>query len=312
MTNRMIDVLILGGGVSGCLAAERLMQDFPDAHIQIIDKGDVTIHPFHLHRLIPEISSLANLKPAMLHVNIWDGKEFKSQPSLMDINRYSMKIVGHVQINNLYSHGSIQIYPVEKDTLMHPYKKMRDEITSIDIKNNTVISRNEYYNYKYLINTIPLPNFLGLCKINHDIEFINYPIYTSRTLIHKTNMYQMIYNTDRKSHLTRITLLDDELYIEANDEFKAEEIHFLNDFFGLSDILITPLHRIYPGKIKPIPNEQRKALFYWLTQRYDIFCLGRYGAWTGKVANDVWDDTKQISNWIYAKVQAHKFEEGMK
>lgn len=308
----IIDVLILGGGISGCLAAERLMQDFPDAHIQIIDKGDATIHPFHLHRLIPEINSLANLKPAMLHVNVWDGKEFKTQPSLMDINQYSMKIVGHIQVNNLYSHGSIQIYPVEKDRLMHPYKKMRDEIINIDIKNNTVISKDEYYIYKYLISTIPLPNFLALCKIKHGIEFVNYPIHITKISMHETNMHQMIYNTDKNSNITRVTLLNDNLFIESKIRgYSPEDHQFIENTFN---VVISNEQRnlIYPGKIKPIPNEQRKALFYWLTQRHDIFCLGRYGAWTGKVANDVWDDTKQISNWIYAKEQAHKFEEGMK
>lgn len=300
------DILILGGGISGQLMAQRLSFDHPTLTFTIVDRGENTIHPFHLHRPIPEISSLANLKSAVLHVNIWDGKELKTEPSLMDINQYSIKIVGHIQINNLYSHGSIEIYPVVKKDLYF-YDCFKDEIIEVDINGKIVYSKTAYCQYRYLINTISLPIFLQLAKVKHDINFTNYPIYVCKELIGKTNMYQMIYNTDKKSNITRVTLLDNELYIEAKrGDYKTNDLDFLSMIYGINNV--SALNKISPGKIKPISNEQRKSFFYWLTQKYDIFCLGRYGAWTAKVANDVWDDSKQISNWIFEKEQINKFE----
>ncbi|MDI6798920.1 MAG: hypothetical protein QMD12_02915, partial [Candidatus Aenigmarchaeota archaeon] len=47
-----------------------------------------------------------------------------------------------------------------------------EEIISIDMKNNQLITANDVYDYDVLINTIPLPVFCYLAKLNLDYLFI--------------------------------------------------------------------------------------------------------------------------------------------
>ena len=309
-----IDILILGGGVSGHLMSQRLMLSNLFLESLIVDKGDdVSIHPFHLHRCIPEISNLSNLKEAWLETNIWDGFEFKREPSLLDCNNFSKKVYGQIQVTNLLMQKSIKIYPVNKMEITNNGNQLIDYVESVDLINKIVIGKKEKYQYKYLVNTIALPVFLNLCNFKHNFDFVIYPYYTAKIDFHKTNMYQMIYNSFEKCSIRRVTLLDDILYIESNKpELKSYDDFFLKMIYSIGESAQIDFKLLSPGKFKYLDNRKRKALFYYLTAKYDVFCLGRYGAWTHKVTNDVWDDTKQIENWIYAKEQVYTFEKEIK
>ena len=322
-----VDVLIIGGGISGHMMAKRLSILHPNLQVTIMDKGDGAIHPFHLHRPISEIPELVNLKPHRLITNIWDGQTMKHFPTVLDIGAYSRKIFGgKLQTHNLNSQPEITIFPISKHKLQTAFSTavpvINDTVDDIDSVNKIAYGRTSIICYKYLISTIPLPALLIMLEINHNIPFCSFPFFATKATVPSTNMYWMIYNTDPSCNITRATLLDDEIFLELRDIglkyrtelsalelWKEKENEFISQLFPDMEIKFSPFTRVF-GRFNPLSQLLRKPLLHWLTQELDVFCLGRYGAWTFKVANDVWDDTKQICSWINDKEQGKKFRGG--
>lgn len=306
------DVVILGGSVSGQMMAKRLEMVFPEMSVLIIDKKDPRIHPFHLHRAI-DLPGLDKIKPVKMRVGVYDGKEFKNQPTLLDINRYAGKVFGYLQVTNINNVQDQMIYPVTKEELIsalkNKYVVLEEEVKRIHLKEKFIGSIGEPgISYRYLINTISLPKFLELASFEHDISFKFTPLNTTMVPMRNTELYHMIYNTDGFCSTTRTTLLNNSLFIETcDDQFGEKDEEYLKALYGVSINEVPSLGKIYPGRIDPIPQQQRKPLFHYLTEKFNIFVLGRYGAWTYKVASDIWEDTLQIVDWIYAKEQSFKF-----
>jgi hypothetical protein len=313
-------VAIIGGGISGWMMAKRITMRFPDADITIFDKSTGEgggSHPFHLHRLITDIPALAELKPAVLKTNVWDGEEFKSKRTILDINDYSRKLFpGEFQVTNINNVEDLTIYPITKGELLRCFQDVKgrvrmvnSEVTGVNSEQKTVHIEEGMGEYNYIVNTIPLPTFLKLANIDHSINFQPRPFYTAVVGSSKSTMlYQMCYNSDCFCNITRTTLLDDTLFIELkDDQYTEEDKRFLHALYSITDP--PPIRKLSPGRFIPVPREERKVLFHYLTEKFNIFCLGRYGTWSYKVAVDVWEDSEFITNIIYVKEQAKKFKE---
>jgi len=295
------DIIILGGGLSGNMMAKRAMSLLPNASIAIIDKGDCVDHSFHLHRPIEEL----NL-PWVKHnffLGVWDGA-MRSNITPKDVNDYAYKVYGKLQPSNIcnfnHQQGS-EIYPVTKGHLLKALGNQAVNICTeaihINVLDRVVETKVAGYKYKYLINTISLPIFLKLCGIKTTLPFTahKFNVHTL-SLGYSSGLYQMIYNTSCYDNITRATLIDDTVYVESLKEYTGNDRVMLNDSFGIFPVG-EPI-KISPGRFDPLPREDRKNLYYHLTNQYNILLLGRYGSWTFKVANNVWDDTKLLCEII--------------
>lgn len=320
-------IVILGGGLSGLLMAQRLRRDYPSMELKIIDSGLKTVHPFHLHRPI-DLQGLSDLKSEKFRVQVWDGTSLKDTPSIKDVNDYSFKTFGHLQITNINNAEHQEIYPIDKETAKTALHKDLDPAMFIDGRVFSIMREDEdahriiFYEtedgqremeYDYLISTIPLPDLLSLSCVDYaskGIEFESFPFYTAMIdLGYSTNLYQMIYCTHQGS-ITRLTLLNDKLFIETEvGHYVEEDIDLIYALYGSNARDKLPqLKQIKPGRIRKLKPSTRKPLIHWLTEVNNIFCLGRFGCWNFKVTNDVWDDTKFISNLLYSKLQARRYE----
>ena len=305
------DAIILGGGVSGLLMAQRLKRNFPGIDVCIVDKPNAQIHPFHLHRPI-DLPSLSELTPAKFKVNIYNGKVFKTTPTIDDINSYALKTFDRLQITNVNNVEDQVIYPVHKDEFIEAVSKgikvEHGDIQSVDLKTKRVATMTDMYEYHYLISTIPLNVLLDLAGCEYEnVGFASNPFYVGGVAMEATNMYQMVYNTDSEHHLTRATLLNDRLFLESfAPKPSSRDFDWIWNLYGVE--LPASFKQLTPGRIHPLPNKVRKPLLHWLTEEHDVFTLGRFGAWTFKVTNDVWEDTEFISNLIYAKAQAKNYK----
>lgn len=321
----MARVVILGGGISGRMMAKRLQMMSPELDVTIIDKGvETTDHIFHLHRTIPEIPELDNsefLKEHKFQSSVFANGQLKSAPTIKDINDYSYKVFGKLNITNAGNSPNFTIIPVSKNKLVKALGDVplrRGTIDSIDIGSKKVLLTGEFGNlaeqpYDYLVNTIPMPSLLSMAGIKTKLEFQVYPFFgSSAKLAYNTNTYQQLVITDLEYDMTRVTLFDDELFVESTrDQMSKEEFDLLFDIWGsaLPTTIASHFSKIFPGRINILPQSQRKSLLYWLTQHHRIFSLGRYGAWTYKVANDVWEDTEFLAKTIMSIEFGRTYEE---
>jgi hypothetical protein len=189
----------------------------------------------------------------------------------------------------------------------------KDTVLSIDPKEKVVHGEENDYHYTYLINTFSLPIFLSMLGIdNHGINFIQWKFYSSYYQFpHNTGLYQMIYNSSDSCNITRATLFNRDLFIESSEpSYSVPDAEFVYKTFGVryDELFNLPINTISPGRFNLIDGDTRKALFHWLTGNYNIYCLGRYGSWSYKITNDVWEDTDFICKIIDSKEKIKKWE----
>lgn len=306
------DVVILGGGISGRMMAKRLAMIHPQLSVCIIDKGDTVEHSFHLHRPIDELN--IEWTPHNFFLGIWDNG-MRTTMTPKDVNDYALKVYGKLQPSNIVNFSLQQnspIYPLSKDRLKEVLgvnsEVIKGLILGVKPEEKRVLTDNPTYSeitYTYLINTITLPIFLTLSGISHNtLQFNHYPFdIMTIPMGYNTNLYQMIYNTGPGS-MTRATLINENLYVEFHDTPLAEDEEMIETVFGVK--ADQPIKSFSPGRFDPLPRQERKELYFHLTNAYDIMLLGRYGSWGFKVANDVWDDTKLLCEIISYKEHSRK------
>jgi len=318
--NRLV---ILGRGISGLMAAARMTMQIPDLNITIIDRSkELTEHVFHLHRPIeefPSLSSHSGITMKKFVSSVFDGEMIKGQPTIEDINKYSYKVFGHLKISNGGNSSDFSIFPADKHKVAQAlsiakYKFELGTVSNIHLANKIIYLNGGVHaiEYDYLISTIALPILLKLSDIKTNIQFESFPFYGATISLSKTGCYQQLISSSYDDYVTRITLMDDSLFIESKDnKLSQNDSDLIYKAFGIT-VNEAKFYIINPGRITPLSSDIRKPLLHWLTEKHDIMTLGRYGAWTYKVANDVWDDTKFLTNIIYAKYQSNKFEGGAK
>lgn len=321
------DVAILGGGPSGLMIARRIGEMFPEMSKCIIDPKGVAAGDgdfiFHLHRPINDIPYLTeseNPVTKKFTAGFWDGKLLKAEPSLKDVNDYSMKIFGVVRINNIINQGGFSILPIKRSRILSAirsgvsFETIQQAATSISFQSKTIgLDKGGAVQYDYLVSTIPLPVLLRLAGVSagNGIKFENFPFWGCQVRVEKTECYQVIMNTSREGNSTRITLFDDLLFVElCAPEILETDRELIQSVFKV-DTSGATVFKIVPGRFNPLAREIRKPLLHWLTERHNVLLLGRYGAWTYKISNDVWEDTKFLCSLIHSKNQSAIYEKGI-
>lgn len=326
MDRNSYDVVIIGGGISGVMMAKRLNNRMPDFSILIINKSpEIQNHAFHLHRYIEEIPALSSQHAGPMTkfvVNLYNEKGFQPFITIPDINRYALNIFGFLNITNIRNIEDMKVLPIGKLDLMKIMEKGTNYdyragvVSRIDTENKIVKITGENVDaiieYKYLINTISLPILLDLANIQHSLKFDHYPFWSiSLPVGYHTHCHQMFMCTHSACNISRVMLMDDQVHIEAlDDHITAKDREVIQQAFGIPIAEdVRELNSISPGRIHPVTKEHRKPLIHWLTATHNIFTIGRYGAWTHKIANDVWDDTEFICDLIFSKEQATIYED---
>lgn len=323
------DVIIIGSGISGLLMACRLQQERFAGSILVVEKrakenifeiADDVPYYFNRQTDIPGLY----LQNSFIDMKIWDrGIVFRNATKEI-ARRYAIKIVGQeckTTIEHLIRKRLIFIPTVNEHkgrrsillkSLFENIKKrvvflFERKVKVINIvKKLILLNDGSMISFKHLINTIALPVFLQSIEppITNSLELESKPFFIALIPCKSTSQYQAVYCPDLNIRFNRCALLDDCIFIESPNEFNLKSIsNYELGFFESLKLNWIIEHKdilckwIKPGRFVALNTKERENLVNNLKEK-DVFLLGRYGTWTFKLTEDVWDDTLSIAQQI--------------
>lgn len=312
--------LIIGAGLSGLMMGYLLKRDFiivdaaPQASVGVAA-------PFYLHAPLEWLPT--NWKQVDVVQNCWDGSHFHREPTIGHMNDYSRKITGKIINTSLkFLDGSVRsgYLPASGDAaqVLHDLHREVSQsivrpiyVSKINPQAKLLVGtdkngKNVKFGYQNLISTMPLPALLKMVEVKFDHEFRSEPIFTKTYQVTPgqcVDAFQIVYITYGDIPPYRASLMDDKIFIESMEQFPVEAGDWLiHKLWGLNtNKLFTRESVIRPGKFHPVEKAVRKLLLAQLTQKFGIFCLGRYAVWDYRRIDHIADDAQKLYKMIRTK-----------
>lgn len=298
-------MLIVGAGMAGCLAGVM----HPNARIIESANDFVRNHDAVLRFREDAVSKQVGVpfRKVKVYKGVWyDGKFVK--PNIQIANYYSQKVThGNVLPRSIWNmEPSIRyVAPSDFHSILADMCGNRIEY-SMPLHELNLREAKEAR--ERIISTIPMNRLMDLLDYNHNFEFEHWPINVKRLKINNCDVHQTIYFPDSDFRLYRATLTGEDMIVESvkNLDYNAltdsEELAACFHAFGIDASLIGSMiesDQKY-GKIKEIPDKERKRFMYWATVNHGIYSLGRYATWRNILMDDVLEDILKIRSMIAA------------
>lgn len=310
---REFNVIILGAGMSGCIAA------ILNSNASILEASDIppTNHNAVLRFRTDAISKVTGIQFKKVEVNkaiYFDGKTVNGANPLT-ANLYSKKVTGKILSRSIWNLEPVQRFIAPKDfhsqlldrigNRVH-YGNKITKITADSIESSGHLGELIRANVP-IISTLPMPVMAMAAGMHLDSSlFGRMPIVTARCAVEDCNVNQTIYYPGVDTLLYRATLTGGELILEfAGDTVDAQQadeaiLSHVLPAFGLcySDVGPLSIGTQQYGKIAPVDDVVRKALMFEATRLFGVFSLGRFAIWKNILLDDVYDDVFQIRRMI--------------
>lgn len=159
------------------------------------------------------------------------------------------------------------------------------------------------------VSTMPMPSLMKALDYPDRPDFSYRRGLNIRATIKDCDAYVSLLVPMPLVPFSRISITGDEMIIEAsNEELKKNEENYAQMCVGAAaGLLGIPESEIYDirtseqsyAKITPIDDATRKNFLFWVTDRFNIFSLGRFATWRpGLLMDDLVDDLRKIDSWI--------------
>lgn len=173
------------------------------------------------------------------------------------------------------------------------------------------------------ISTVPMHKLMGYCAVYEQYEipvkFSYQSIFSFSSDIVKpnTNIYQTVYvpnDTEFSCSLYRASITGSHFVTEHNGErFVStsrlalnrgfdEHIEALRSLFLPSravDVVNFVGKAQEPGKIVPIDEHERKRFIVYMSDKYNLYSIGRYATWRQILLDDIIKDAEIIKTFIH-------------
>lgn len=296
MTNK---ITIIGAGMAGLLAANMLRRH----DLSVLEKSSSLPenHSALLRFRSLSVSDATGIpfEKVTIDKGLWDGEKVVNSPTLAHTNAYSLNVTGgELHPRSIRDLSSDVRYVAPSDFVAQMAKH-------VPITFNSDVSRPRYDHP--VISTIPMPVMMRLTDWPDAPEFNFKPIWTikAQMLSPESKVYQTLYNVDA-SNWYRATLHGQELTLEfAFDPIQIpgnpENIcEWAMECFSVRGATFTDAvikHQKF-GKITPISEEVRVAFILHLTDKWNIYSLGRFATWRPLLLDDLVKDIKHIEAMI--------------
>lgn len=291
-------MIIIGAGISGIMAEKAFLGSGFD-----IEMYDASKEPLKAHLAVMRLRDqeseryFGQLDRITVRKAVLWKNNLTENPTIQMNNEYSLKTRGMIDRRSLSSCGEVDRY------LFREFPKSficqyGQSLTGYKDKSFEI--GNNLKQYDICISTIPMPSLLSVLGINAGIEFIYKPIYVSRMSINlDSRVYQTIYIPESQFLVYRITLDNNVIVTESLAGFpSAEEIDYLLQFFaiGSKNYDLNSGHKQVQkyGKIVDIDDAVRRSLLMMITDKFNIYSLGRFAIWKSIRVDDVIKDIEQI------------------
>lgn len=226
-------------------------------------------------------------------------------PNLMLSNMYSQKVTGSVldrSINNLD----------EVDRYIAPWHLIKEMAKNCSIEYERKLDRRaieelrEWEPHRPIISTLPMPVLMKIVGWGEVPEFPKQKIWTQKVKIKdpECQVCQTIYYPDPLIKHYRVSLIGDTLiseFIEKPDtNIGVHAMDVLSEDFGIRSYKIDDMKESEQeyGKIMPIDDRIRKEFIFQMTNKYNIYSVGRFATWRQLLLDDVVDDLKVVEQFI--------------
>ena len=291
-------MIIYGAGMAGLLAAnvfrKEPMLSVMEEQSQLPSNHHAVLR--HRERHSSDASGIGFRAVTVTKVINYEGKFFtQATPKLA--NLYSMKVTGEYSSRSIWNLSPVKRY-------IAPPNFIPLLAQGIEINYNEKI-RNITASVDPVISTIPMPIMMRLAGFRDPPEFNYRSIYTYTGYIDFCDLYQTVYYPNPKLDLYRMSITGNKVIAEFMRHPRTENKqgltdneyveHFLNLDFGINAPLTNGMwsERKY-GKIVDIDETTRKKFIALLTQKFNIYSLGRYATWRNILLDDVYHDIQQI------------------
>lgn len=272
---------IIGAGLSGLIAAHA----FPKAAVFEASPAPRAAHGALLRFRSDAVSNLTGIefKKVTVQKGIWSEGVFR-EPNIRLCNLYAQKVIGAITSRSIQDISPVTRFIAPENFYERLLERVGDRVkwgqaaTGFD---------------GVSLSTIPLPLTLGLCAMAHEgLEFKRAAISVCRFRVPGADIHQTIYFPDESVHIYRASMTGSLLIVESTiggnpfDEV-AEVIKAFGFRRGISTL---DENQQEYGKIASIQEPKRKALLLQLTQRHNVYSIGRFAIWKNILLDDVVKD----------------------
>ena len=319
-------VLIIGAGLTGLMAFCSLRNQYD---VQIFDKRSEESQPEHqaIMRLRnPEVGRILgiNLKEIIVEKEVLssDGR-LKKQASITDNNQYSKKLYNQIGYRSIGNLGTEKRWLLPSNYLndFNDIIHWDSEFKGFDqwLRSNIRYKDNSFFTAEptdIIVSTVSMPfllsNLPDFDLKDREYNFPFQPITVTKFKLKEiiSEVYQTVYVPDPQYNTYRMSMQANEITMESIDEITQGERDKLLKFFGIhpSEAEFQSRHIQKLGKIGLIDDVIRKTIILHLTEKYNIFSLGRYAIWKPIRSDAVIKDIAQIQKMLAIGKEKRKYE----
>lgn len=238
--------------------------------------------------------------------------EIRTTTTMTDANRYSLKVTGEIRPRSVLDLAPVDRYIAPDDFLT---MLARDAILNLDMPLTLDRLEAEHDKGDAVISTIPMPVLMKIVSWPNVPQFRYRPIWsvTVPLLPDQVDVFQTIYYPGEE-RCYRASITGSRLILEYTEEPSTPEIDVgmvLRDFglpLGVAGDITGPKRQEY-GKLLPIPDAIRQEFILAMSDRYNLYSVGRFATWRQILLDDVVEDIRKVERWINQRNSyAHRLE----